>query len=93
MGLHGKFASFTFTTSEKRKDRRGFVSGALVGRFRHRIRDRSDTSGALLGSGSPLESPTYLPLSDSGASLQLARMKREILAHLELHPVDLRQKT
>jgi len=35
----------------------------------------------------------YLPLSDSGASLQLARMKREVLAHLELHPVDLRQKT
>jgi hypothetical protein len=42
---------------------------------------------------SPPESPTYLPLSDSGASLQLARMKREVLAHLELHPVDLRQKT
>jgi hypothetical protein len=31
--------------------------------------------------------------ADSGASLQLARMKREVLAHLELHPVDLRQKT
>lgn len=31
--------------------------------------------------------------SDSGASLQLARMKREVLADLELHPVDLRQKT
>jgi hypothetical protein len=45
------------------------------------------------GPASPPESPTYLPLSDSGASLQLARVKREVLAHLELHPVDLRQKT
>jgi hypothetical protein len=34
-----------------------------------------------------------LSISDSGTGFQVTRMKREILAHLQLHPVDLRQKT
>jgi len=32
------------------------------------------------------------PLAISGAGFQLARMKREVLTHLQLHSIDLCQK-